>query len=417
MHTAVASPRSNRGNGTLAALAQPVVRRRRRAWLGALAGVVLLVAGCGQAAKKPIRPPSRGSGIPASLAGADLKGLSWIGQSDGWALFGQRCPGASCARLLHTSDGGIHWHLLPVPPATVVSGIYECQKGACVSGVSFANRKVGYLYGPALLMSTDSGRSWQAQRGRQVEALAVSGGRVYRVAYGHVGCPGPCRPVLQVAPTGSTAWRTVIGQLAPPGRSATAQIVASGSSLLVALFGSQAGPVPAYASLYRSSNGGSSWERHRDPCSGRGPHRKRQEEDLTALAAAAGRVVAGLCTPHLGTGGFVIKSTDSGASWRTDGALPHVQFPHLIAAASSTTLAVSTGPMGGGGVFTAELLISTDGGHHWHLAATDRQHLTGAGAPAWLGFQDSTVGRWIGDPHGVWVTHRAGTGWTRTAFP
>ncbi len=342
--------------------------------------------------------------------------MSWLGPDKGWALVGEPCKRGSCARVVRTTDAGGQWQALGNPEAELANGSYECQRQACVSGVSFASRRVGYLYGPGLLMTADGGTNWHRQRGLQVEALEIAGRSVFRVAYKHLGCPGPCQPIVQTAAVGSSSWRTVIGRLVVPDRSGTAQILSSGSTVLVALYGSQAGPVPAYASVYRSASGGRSWRKLPDPCTGLGPHGSREEEDLTAVAAAPNGVFAGLCTPHVGIGRFVITSTTAGRSWRKGGAVPRTQFSQLIAAASSTTLAVSTGPSGGAGTFTAKLLVSTDAGQHWKLMATDHQRLGKLGAPAWLGFQNATTGRWIGDPHGIWTTHEPGRSWTRASF-
>ena len=351
------------------------------------------------------------------LAYSWLVDLSWVSATDGWALAARPCISGTCARLAHTTDGGVHWQALPNPPARLQDGTVDCAKVACVSGVRFASPTVGYLYGPALLMTSDGGRTWRAQPGLQVETLTIAGSQVYRVAYDHGGCPGPCLPTLQRAAIGSSAWRPLIGQLAYPGRSGAAQIVASGSTLLLAMFGSQAGPVSAQAVVYRSADSGAAWQQRTDPCSGRGAGGKSAEEDLTDLAGAPGGFFAGLCSPHTGSGAFVVTSSDGGESWQTAGALPSVQALALLAAASPTTLAVSTGAAGGSGVFTARLLVTTDAGRHWTAAATETQQILQAGVPAWLGFETSQIGRWISAPHSVWSTKDGGLHWTRTRFP
>ncbi len=383
-----------------------------------LVGVVIKLGAGAPPSPPPMAtaPLSFSTTTATDLADAWLEDLSWISTSDGWALAAQPCTRGTCARLAHTSDGGAHWQALPDPPAHLQDGTVDCSTLACVSTLRTASPAVGYLYGPALLMTTNGGRTWQAQPGLQVETLTVAHGNVYRVAYDHSGCPGPCQPTLQEAAIGSTTWHTLIGQLAYPDRSGAAQIVASGSTLLVALYGSQAGPVSAQAIGYRSTDAGASWQRTTDPCSGRGTGGKGEEEDLTDLAAAPGGFFAGLCSPHTGSGTFVVTSTDAGGSWRTAGALPNVQALALLAAASPTTLAVSTGATSGAGAFIARLLVSTDAGEHWTTAATDTQQLTQESIPAWLGFETWHVGRWISDPHSVWTTLDGGLHWTRTAF-
>jgi hypothetical protein len=383
-----------------------------------LVGVVIKLGAAAPPSPAPMATAALSFSTTAvpGLADASLQDLSWVSTTDGWALAAQPCTTGTCVLLAYTGDGGAHWQALPSPPARLQDGTVDCSKLACVSQVRFASSTVGYLYGPALLMSTNGGRAWQVQPGPQVETLALAGGDVYRVAYDHGGCPGPCQPTLQEAAIGSTAWHTLIGQLASPARSDTAQIVASGSTLLVAMYGSQAGPTPAQAVVYRSTDGGASWQQRTDPCSGRGTGGKGEEQDLTDLAAAPGGFFAGLCSPHTGSGTFVVTSTDAGGSWHTAGALPNVQALALLAAATPSTLAVSTGATGGSGTFTAQLLVSTDAGTRWTTAATDTQQLTQANIAAWLGFETSQVGRWISGPHSIWTTHDGGLHWVQTAF-
>lgn len=353
------------------------------------------------------------------LADSTLADLTWVSATDGWALASQPCDTGTCARLAHTTDGGSQWQALPDPQAAVggrVGGACP-SSGLCVRSIRFATSQIGYLFGPNLLMTTDGGRTWKPQPGPKVEALTVDGGRVLRVAYGHSGCPGPCHPVLQESQIGSTTWTNLVGSLAYPGRSGSAQIVVSGSSALVALYGSQAGPVSARAVVYRSTDSGATWARQADPCpSGTGPH---GEVDLVGLASGPNGLFAGLCRYHLqDNGAFVITSTDGGGHWKRSAPLPtSPALLDLVAVPSPSTLAVATGSTGGSGSYTARLLVSTDAGGHWTTAATDPQQLTQTGNPAWLGFENPQVGRWIGDPHGIWNTSDGGRHWTRLSFP
>jgi hypothetical protein len=349
------------------------------------------------------------------LANSWLVDLSWVSATDGWALAAQPCVSGTCARLAHTTDGGVHWQALPSPPAQLQHGTVDCSKVACVSGVQFASPTVGYLYGPALLMTSDGGRTWHAQPGLQVETLTIAGSQVYRVGYGHLGCPGSCQPTLQRATIGSSVWRPLISRLAYSDGGA-AQIVSSGSTLLLALFSNPAqGFAPAV--VYRSADGGATWQQSTDPCSGRGAGGNSGADYLTDLAGAPAGLLAGLCSPRSGSGAFVVTSSDGGQSWKTAGTLPGVQALALLAAASPTTLAVSTGATGGGGAFTAQLLVTTDAGGHWTTAATETQQILPAGVPAWLGFETSQTGTWISGPHSIWTTKDGGLHWTRTQFP
>ena len=361
-------------------------------------------------------PLSFSSTKAPGLKDAFLQDLSWISATEGWAMASQPCATGLCVRLAHTTDGGEHWQQLPDPPAQIQGGPVNCSKAVCVGHVRFASSAIGYLFGPGLLMTTDGEHTWQVQHGPNVETLKVSRGKVYRIAYSQVGCPGPCEPTLQETQPGSTSWKTLISQLTSPDRSATAEIVSSGSTILVALYGSSAGPVIAQAIVYRSTDNGVSWQSMNDPCSGLGPGGKGQEEDLIDLAAAPQGFFAGLCSPHSGFATFVVSSADSGQAWNVAGILPKIQDLTQIAAASSSVIAVCTGSTGGSGAFTAQNLVSIDGGQHWTTAATETQQVTQLGVPAWLGFETSQVGRWIGGPHSLWSTNDGGLHWTRTVF-
>jgi photosystem II stability/assembly factor-like uncharacterized protein len=350
------------------------------------------------------------------LAYSSLQDTSWVSAAEGWALAARPCSTGTCTRMARTTDAGRHWQELPGPPARIQDGTADCAAQACVTHVSFASPAIGYLWGPGLLMTTDGGLTWHAQPGPWTETLTIAGGQAYRVTYTSGGCPGPCRPSLQEAPAGSASWRTLIGALAEPGRSGSAQIVASGPHVLIAMYGSLAGPVPAQAVVYRSANGGGTWQQAADPCAGPGRGGPGQEEDLIGLAAAPGGFFAGLCVQRNSIRTFVITSADAGAAWRPAAAPPPGQWLGVVAAASPATIAVASGATGGNGTDTAQLLVTTDGGRHWVTAATDTQNLAAGSAPAWLGFETPLAGQWLGDPHGVWTTTDGGLHWTRTAF-
>ncbi len=367
------------------------------------------------------------AGSPAAaidLAYSSLLSVSWVSATQGWALAAQPCSTGTCARLARTTDAGQHWQLLPDPPATIQDGTADCQVQSCVSQVSFASPAVGYLYGPALLVTTDGGLTWHARPGLQTETLTADGGRAYRITYTSDGCPGPCQPSLQEAPAGTGSWRTLIGQLAEPGRSDSAQIAVSGPDVVVAMYGSLSGPVPAQAVLYRSADGGDTWQRAADPCDGLGPGApgalgglgaRGQEEDLIGLAAAPGGFFAGLCVTRATMSAFVITSAGAGA-WKAAAAPPPGQNLGVIAAAGPAVIAVASAAQGGDGSYTARLVVTTDTGRHWVTAATDTQDLAAGGVPAWAGFETALDGQWLADPHSVWTTTDGGLHWTRTAF-
>ena len=270
-------------------------------------------------------------------------------------------------------------------------------------------------------MTTDGGLTWHRPRpGLQTGTLDHSPAARYTAAPSPAtGAPGPCQPSLQEAPAGSADWRTIIGQITEPDRGSFGQIAVSGPDVLIDMIGSLAGPLPAGAIVYRSTDGGATWARQAaDPCSGLGPGGPAAGgRPDRADHAAPGGFFAGLCYRRESRDAFVITSADAGATWQATAAAPPGQALGLVAAASPDTVAVATEATGGNGAWTSRLLVTTDGGRHWDVAATDVQDLGGAGnVSAWIGFETPRAGQWLGDAHGIWNTADGGLHWTRTAF-
>ena len=214
------------------------------------------------------------------------------------------------------------------------------------------------------------------------------------------------------------ALTQLVGQLTEPDRSGSAQVAISGPDVFLALYGSLAGPLPATATVYRSADDGSSWQRADDPCTGFGPSGPGQEDDLTGLTAAPDGFVTGLCTVRTSLRTFVITSADAGVTWQaTPATPPPAQWDTLVAAASPDTIALASGPTGGNGKITATLLVTTDGGRQWVSAATDPQDLGGgANVPAAVSFETPLAGQWLGDARSIWTTADGGLHWSRIAF-
>jgi len=350
-------------------------------------------------------------GLPAgSLAGSFLMDLSWVSDQRGWALAAAPCARGLCPRVAVTRDGGRSWTALPVPPGV------NCAHAACVSQVRFATTRVGYLFGPALFQTDDGGRSWRRVPSRPVEALEPSAGTVVRVVYDHTGCPGPCTRMVQETTAGSDTWHTLLRiPLAVSSGGVAAQMVRQGPSVIyLPVYGHVAGgALTAHTVIFRSTDGGNSWQRLADPCGGTG----QEEHDTAGLAAAPGGFVAVLCEPRAGTGlTFVLTSADYGSSWSPPRVVPGGtrHYLSLIAAASPGRLVVATGGAQGSGPFTYWLVVSTDGGLRWSVAVTGITQLNPrAPGASFLGFEDSRVGRWISDERDIWTTRDSGMRWLR----
>ena len=350
-------------------------------------------------------------------AGPFIVDLTWVSDQIGWALSAVECASGLCPELASTIDGGKTWRQLPSPPALIQSVTVDCSKAACISHIRFASTMFGYLYGPALLVTSDGGHTWRPEQSLPVEALQPTQGHVYRIVYDHGGCPGPCDRTVEVASAGSATWRTVltIPFMAVESRQDSSQLVTQGSQdIYIAIYGDlAAGGGTQQAVLFRSLDAGRTWHRLGDPCGGSGT----AVNDATSLAASTGGFVVALCVPRSGSSHvFVVTSSNGGATWGPQHLVPG-SGPQLIAAASPTHLALATAPTTGSGPITYTLYVSADGGAHWSLAVSDPEYLDPA-APgsAFLGFEDPLVGRWVGFEGAIWTTQDGGVLWTRRPF-
>ena len=364
--------------------------------------------------------PTKITPTPSTSRGPFVIDLTWVSDLTGWALSASVCDSGLCPELASTSDGGKTWQQLPNPPAAIQNGSVNCANVACVSHVRFATALFGYLYGPALLVTSDGGRSWRPEQSLPVEALEPSQGRVYRLVYDHGGCPGPCDRIVETAPAGSASWRTLVNipfVTNVTSRQDTAQLVTQGSqNLYVVIYGDlAAGGGTQQTILFRSLDAGRTWRQLPDPCGS-----ASAINDAIGFATSSGGFAAALCTPRNGntaTGDFTVTSNNAAASWGPPHPAPG-SYQGAIAAASPTHLVLATGPISGSGPITYTLYVSSDAGAHWALAASAPEQLDAA-APysAFLGFEDSLVGRWVGFEGAIWTTYDGGAHWIRRAFP
>jgi photosystem II stability/assembly factor-like uncharacterized protein len=364
-------------------------------------------------------PPVTATPRPSATPRQDawfVKDLTWIDDHDGWALAGTACGSDTfCPRLAHTTDGGQTWMRLPNPPGTIQSG---CLPGDCVSHVRFATSTVGYLFGPAFYVTTDGGLNWRSTSlNLPVESVEPGAGSVLRIVDNSVGCPGPCDRTVEAAAIGSNNWRPLLSIpfARADSRQETAELIRQGSRVIyVPIYGSpSAGGGSQQAILFRSTDAGRTWEHLGDPCGGSGPTLK----DAVGFAAAPGAFLAALCNRRDGESpAFVTTSNDQGSSWSQLHVLPGLA--QEIAAASASHVIASTGSVFGSGPTSFTVWASTNGGRDWRTAVTDPEQLESSTPPsAFLGFEDSSVGRWVGYPRAIWTTMDAGAHWARLSFP
>jgi len=115
--------------------------------------------------------PANDDVAPPTLSGSFVMDLTWVSHTTGWALAASPCSEGLCPQVARTRDGGATWERLPPPPASIQNGYVDCARQACVTNIRFASPSVGYLFGPALLLTRDGGRTWVREPGPPVEDL------------------------------------------------------------------------------------------------------------------------------------------------------------------------------------------------------------------------------------------------------
>jgi hypothetical protein len=333
--------------------------------------------------------------------------LDWMNAQRGWALISGACGHSRCPAVYETQNGGRAWRRLSSGPSSGCS-----DTGWCIDAVLFVTPRIGYLYGPALLMTTDGGQRWMHVSRLQIESMAVSGSNVCRLVSQGTGCPGPCRPLLQRSIPGSRTWTRVPGWR-DVSEGFGEQFVASGRNLYTAFYGHIAGGEPsAHAAIEMSHDSGRSWLVRGDPCGYAGG---REEDALTV--AANGSSLGILCISRSGQGpSFVAFSGNAGRTFTRSAALP-LNGPAQLAVGADREIAVGNGGMVGSGKFTYELALSTKDSHNWRIAVRDPEPLYRGAGPGSLQYTSSQRLWWVGYPYHAWQSRDGGHMWRRSSAP
>jgi photosystem II stability/assembly factor-like uncharacterized protein len=274
----------------------------------------------------------------------------------------------------------------------------------CVSNIRFVTDKVGYVYGPdAFLMTTDGGKHWTPERGGAIALESLDGNVIRVTSTSASGCPGPCNVRVETAAIGSTTWTPSTGgsdQGFSQGNGVQLARGLGGYAYLLAL-GRPAGGSSSggFSVLYRSTDGGRSWQAGPEPCPQTG-----QEIDSFAIAAGGGGRVSVMCAPRQdGSSWFVATSFDGGAHFTAQpGRITGLSYSDGLLAGDPDTVLVAAG---------FGMKRSTDGGRTWHRIPTV------TGSISWIGFESPTDGRALSaSGNTIWTTHNGGASWTAYPF-
>ena len=401
-------------------------RLAARATAAATIAAGLALAGCGTASSSqpggsgtqsgstaPASPTSPAStatptGSQGAAPGFQVLSMTFVSDSQGFALGTQACGSRRCLALLGTTDGGGQWHPLTAPTRQA-GGVYSTcpHSGPCVQQVRFATPLIGYAFEPSLFLTTDGGLHWHRLPGINVSSLEAADGTVVRVVSGNTGCAGQPYQV-QSAADGASTWTDLapprIEMICPP------VLYRQGTSIVLAGYGNPAGGVRATAQIDRSADGGQTWSSGPDSCGGTDGY-------ASSVALAPPDVLVLLCQ-HQMPGrnnvfgpAWVRVSTDDGATFGPDQVLPAPPrsggyYRYQLAAASAAGLIVAeTGQHG------SQLLTTQTGGRTWTTTL-----VMPSTAPVLLvGFEDPHTAR-VAQADTVWTTTNGARTWQGDQF-
>ena len=321
----------------------------------------------------PGHGPTTTTTQPTNAASADqLTKVSFLSSSVGYGLFTRQNSTMCQAVVGSTMDGGAAFESL-----TVVSS-WACANGTPASQLAFDDHGDGFLYGPDLFVTHNTGATWtQLPQAGVVLSVEALGWSIWAV---ETSCPTvstfehPCPLRLLESDDGGRTWDTV-----PVPATATAAGIGAGQSYLIRLTTmaaylasnpSSAGQgSSATAPLWFTANGGRTWSVREVDCG--------ISSLMDAISAAPDGTLVAVCASQPSAGSqpkSTVRSTDGGRTWTTMTPCPH---------SSSLTFACTISqPLGFGylGEIDAvtgdtvylvggrsSLLVTHDGGVSWHV--------------------------------------------------
>lgn len=347
--------------------------------------------------------------VPASFR---VRSLTTADNSHLYSLGTVRCSGGSCPALAGSADNGRTWHLVHTFPAwTAPSGQAPGlpANAGQLSDVRFASPSVGWVFGGAVLRTTDGGVTWQtyAHPGGDVLALETNGRDVVLASAPNCSA-GTCHGAISVVRAPATAESA----------SDVAGTIDGGAAVQGASIAWHSGH--AYVSpVVTPKQGASSPQPVVVQPSGlqpAGPRACGNGQGSQIVAPAAGSTLFAIC-PNSGAAGHVgyavQASTDGGTTWRAVSAdrlvLVNAGRTSFAAADAAGLLAVS----GGSPDLHGSMAVSGDGGATWARPASapavpsDGWAWVGApGGPVYYALSADTSG-------GYWKSTDSGRTWSQ----
>ncbi len=271
--------------------------------------------------------------VPASFAPVALSAPS---ARDIWILGNAHCSSGSCAALVHSTDGGLHFAAATAPSA----------RAGTLDSIRFATPDDGYVYdGHAfgrtapLWVTDDGGSHWRQAPFGNLLALGTGGGKAFAIT---ATCAnGNCHRVeLRTAPVGGNTWSEETIESGPI--DPLVAMTVSGSSIWLSV--SDTSSTHANQTLLVTLDAGRSFAAEQSPC---------VTGLAGALSASSANVVWAICpTGMLATAS---RTTDTGKTWSTLDVGRELANSSQLVPASDTTAVLATGDQ-------AQLLRTTNGG-------------------------------------------------------
>ena len=182
-----------------------------------------------QASATPSPTSPTSSTAPASTAGTLRVPVSFsivsMSNGGGGNLFGlgsATCPAGPCTAVVGSSDDGHTWSTRASFTGLTTPGLAQnASKPDQLTGVRFANARVGYAFGSAARRTIDGGRSWRGfdVGGAAVLSLETDGQTVWLVTARSCQPEPPAQPGVQT-PTGAAGCTGLAVESATVGESA-----------------------------------------------------------------------------------------------------------------------------------------------------------------------------------------------------